>query len=472
VTRARSIFRSFTFRIGAALFVLFMIMLIGLRMVSYESTVQSEQANIRQIILAHEDEIEHGIERNGVRYATYLVDALTNEPDDRHLLLAMKSGDVIHGNLKIWPPELVGAKSGWYEQGVTFDHSLKPVDALLTLKKLKGGQTLIVGYDLARLEQMKQALVSSLIRDVWLSVFSALCLTLFILYLISRHLEKVNDAYRHVMAGEIDFRVKADQSRDEFAQLGRNFNEMMDWVSSLISTLKDSTNSIAHDLRTPLARIRLRLQQIEQQEGVSDAMSTALLECIDDIDHLTDIFNGILRIAKAEDLSIARQFEPIDLTVMMHDLAEFYAAYLEGENQGIVLEAPAAPVTVLGERQLLSQAIANLISNASKFSPGQHDIEIKLQPSPAQRGMVEITVADRGPGIPAEFREKVKERFFRLDQSRHTPGIGLGLNLCDAVVRLHKGKLLLEDNNPGLRSVILLPEYVGPIVPAEAASKA
>ena len=455
-------FRSFTFRIGAAIFLLLLTLLICLRVFSYLRTVQSEQQNIRQIILAHEDEIEHGIERNGVRYATYLVDALTNEPDDRHLLLAMRSGDVVHGNLKFWPPELLTAMPGWYEQGVTFDNSLKPVDALLFLKKLKGGQSLIVGYDLVRLEQMKQALVSSLIRDVWLSVFSALCLTFFILYLISRHLEKVNDAYRHVMAGEIDFRVKAEVSRDEFAKLGRNFNEMMDWVSSLISTLKDSTNSIAHDLRTPLARIRLRLQQLGQQEGdMSEVQQAVLLECIEDIDHLTEIFNGILRIAKAEDLSIARQFEPIDLSVMVHDLAEFYAAYLECENQGIVLNTTEVPMIVLGERQLLSQAIANLISNASKFSPGQHDIEITLQPS-ASRGYIEIIVADRGPGIPAEFREKVKERFFRLDESRNTPGIGLGLNLADAVVRLHQGKLLLEDNAPGLKSVILLPEYDGP----------
>ncbi len=455
-------FRSFTFRIGAAIFLLLLTLLICLRVFSYLRTVQSEQQNIQQIILAHEDEIEHGIERNGVRYATYLVDALTNEPDDRHLLLAMRSGDVVHGNLKSWPVELLNAMPGWYQQGVNFDYSLKPVDALLYLKKLKGGQSLIVGYDLVRLEQMKQALVSSLIRDVWLSVFSALCLTFFILFLISRHLEKVNDAYRHVMAGEIDFRVKAEESRDEFAKLGRNFNEMMDWVASLISTLKDSTNSIAHDLRTPLARIRLRLQQLGQQEGhMSEAQQAALLECIEDIDHLTEIFNGILRIAKAEDLSVARQFEPIDLSVMVHDLAEFYAAYLEGENQGIVLNTTEVPMIVLGEKQLLSQSIANLISNASKFSPGQHDIEITLQPS-STKGMIEIIVADRGPGIPAEFRDKVKERFFRLDESRNTPGIGLGLNLADAVVRLHQGKLLLEDNAPGLKAIVLLPEYNGP----------
>ncbi|MDE1153256.1 MAG: HAMP domain-containing sensor histidine kinase [Micavibrio sp.] len=459
-------FRSFTFRIGAAIFLLLLTLLICLRFFSYLRTVQSEQQNIRQIILAHDEEIEHGVDRNGVRYATYLVDALTNEPDDRHLLLAMKSGGVVHGNLKAWPVELADAKPGWYEQGVTFDHSLKPVNALLYLKRMKGGQSLIVGYDLVRLEQMKQALVEALIRDVWLSVFSALCLTLFILYLISRHLEKVNDAYRHVMAGEIDFRVKAESSQDEFAQLGRNFNEMMDWVSSLISTLKDSTNSIAHDLRTPLARIRLRLQQLEQREDLQDAQRDALLECIEDIDHLTDIFNGILRIAKAEDLSIARQFEPIDLNAMVHELAEFYAAYLEGENQGILLEAPSETHYVMGERQLLSQALANLISNASKFSPGQHDIEITLQPSPVQKGMLEIIIADRGPGIPAEFREKVKERFFRLDQSRNTPGTGLGLNLCDAVVRLHKGKLMLEDNDPGLKSIVLLPEHFGARVTA------
>ena len=453
-------FKSFSFRVGAVFFLLIMATVVSLKLFSYHQTIVTGEEDIRQIIQAHSDEIEQGIERDGVKYAIYLVDALTDQPEDRHLILSMKSGGILYGNLKSWP-EGPADQAGWYQMNVRLSRDQEPVPALLLIKRFRSHQDLIVGYDLTRNTQARAALVSSLFRDVWIAAFAALFLTLLLIYIISRHLEKVNEAYRHVKAGEISYRVDADpSSSDEFAKLAQNFNEMMDWVGSLISTLKDSTNSIAHDLRTPLARIRLRLQQMEQQPDLTEEQRETLQECIDDIDHLTDIFNGILRIAKAEDLSLARQFEPIDLNVMMRDLAEYYAAYLEGESQGIVLDTPSTPVTVMGEKQLLSQAVANLISNASKYGGGNQDIEITLQRSTRQKGMVEIVVADRGPGIPAAYREKVKERFFRLDQSRNTPGIGLGLNLADAVVRLHKGKLVLEDNNPGLKIIVMLPEVV------------
>ncbi len=453
-------FKSFTFRIGVVFFLLIMATVVSLKLFSYHQTVVTGEEDIKQIIQAHADEIEQGIERDGVKYAIYLVDALTDQPEDRHLILAMKSGGIVYGNLKAWPPGLE-EKTGWYQMNVQLQHEPDSVPALLLIKRFRSKQDLIVGYDLTRNVQARAQLVSSLFRDFWLAAFAALFLTLLMIYIISRHLERMNEAYRHVKAGEISYRIPADPgSRDEFAKLAGNFNDMMDWVGSLISTLKDSTNSIAHDLRTPLARIRLRLQQLEQQPDLTAEQRNMLQECIDDIDHLTEIFNGILRIAKAEDLSLARQFEPVDLNQMMRDLAEYYAAYLEGESQGIVLDTPTGPVSVMGERQLLSQAVANLITNASKHGGGNQDIEITLQRSSRQKGMIEIIVADRGPGIPAEYREKVKERFFRLDQSRNTPGIGLGLNLTDAVVRLHKGKLLLEDNNPGLKTVVLLPEHV------------
>jgi len=451
-------FKSFSFRIGALFFVLILASVMSLRVFSYHNAMQSEEMGIQRILLAHQDQIERGVERDGMSYATYLVGSLTDEPEDRHLILALKSGDVIYGNLREWPKR-VGDREGWHRLHVQMDNFHKPVDALLLTKKLRHGKRLAVGYNMVQLAQLKHALVAALFIDVWIASAAALLLTFLLVYLISRHLEKVNDAYRHVMAGEIGHRVPHNGSRDEFAKHAQHFNEMMDWVSSLISTLKDSTNSIAHDLRTPLARIRLRLQQMEGNKDLTEEQREVLAECISDIDHLTGIFNGILEVAKAEDLSIVRQFEPIDLKAMMADLADYYSAALEDENRSIVLNLPQDPLSVKGERRLLSQAVSNLIGNATKHAYEQGEITLTLQKSERQQGMVEIVVADRGPGIPEEFREKVKQRFFRLDESRNTPGTGLGLNLADAVVRLHKGKLVLEDNDPGLRSVMLLPEF-------------
>lgn len=454
-------FKSFSFRIGLLFFVLSAALLMSLRVFSYRQAIFTEEAEIRQIIQAHEDEIEHGINRDGQRYAAYLVDALTEQPEDRHLILAMKSSTAKHGNLRAWPAGVEGP-DGWYRAPVIFANRTTPVNALLLLRHFKGNHVLLVGYDLARMSQMKAALVPALIRDVWISVFAAAFLTLLLLFIISRRLETVNAAYRNVMAGDVGFRVKDDGSRDEFALLSQNFNEMMDWVASLISTLKDSTNSIAHDLRTPLARMRLRLQKMEQNAALSPDHHAMLEECIADIDQLTDIFNGILRIAKAEDLSIARHFTPVDVAQMAEDLSDYYAAYLEGEGQSIALDLAPVPVYVQGDRQLLSQAVANLISNASRYGAKDEVITLSLKPSERHKGMVELCVADKGPGIPEEFRERVKERFFRMDASRNSRSVGLGLNLVDAVARLHRGKLVLEDNAPGLRGIIVLPEASAP----------
>lgn len=461
-------FRSFSFRIGAVFFVLILASVMTLRVISFHNAVQAEERSIQKIIMAHQEQIERGVERDGMSYATYLVNALTEEPDDRHLILALKTGTMVYGNLRAWPdlkpaepaPDGTVAPEEWQRMKVSMARSPKPVDAIIAITKLRQGKQLIVGYNLVQISQMKHALLEVLFLDVWLSIAAALLLTFLLVYAVSRHLEKVNAAYRHVMAGDIGYRVKDSGSRDEFAKHAAHFNEMMDWVASLISTLKDSTNSIAHDLRTPLARIRLRLQQMETREDLNEWQQEVVSECIDDIDHLTGIFNGILEVAKAEDLSIVRQFEAIDLKGMMEDLVDYYSAALEDENRSITLHLPEAPLAVKGEKRLLSQAVANLIGNAAKYSFENGEIAVSLLRSERHKGMVEIVVADRGPGIPEEYREKVKQRFYRLDESRNTPGTGLGLNLADAVVRLHKGKLVLEDNNPGLRSVVILPEYV------------
>lgn len=453
-------FKSFTFRMGFLFFLAIASILVGFRLFSYQQLIASTEDDIASIIMAHAKEVERGVERDGPRYAVYLVEALTQQSDDPHLVLALQSGDVLHGNLRAWPEDVLEGTPGWHETTVALMNRQGIVKARLFTEDLKGGQRLIVGYDLIRITQIKRALVASLIQNIWISVFASLGLTFILLYAISSYLEKMNGAYRQVMAGDISFRISNNGSADVFSRLSQNFNKMMDWVSSLITTLKESTNSLAHDLRTPLARTRLRLQQIEQQLDVDDPKREAIEECIADIDHLTGIFNSILSIAKAEDLSVARQFTAIDVAEMLRDLADYYEAYLENANQSINLQLPEGKLHVRGERQLLSQAIANLIGNAAKYSPQNEPILLAAQKSARHKGMIEIIVADRGPGVPEEYRERVKERFFRLDESRNTPGTGLGLNLADAAVRLHRGQLILEDNAPGLRAVIMLPEEI------------
>ena len=456
-------FRSFTFRVGLLFFVAIATVLVGFRLFSYQQLITSTEEDIRGVVMAHVQEIQRGVERDGPRYAVYLIEALAQQSEDPHLVVSLKRDEELHGNLRNWPEEEADDAAGWHDLNVPMVTRQGLVKAIVYRTDLEGGQKLLVGYDTIRIQQIKRALVGSLIAGIWISVVAALGLTVILLYAVGSYLQRMNNAYRHVMAGDINFRVRTYDSHDVFSRLSQNFNTMMDWVSGLITTLKESTNSLAHDLRTPLARTRLRLQQIEQQFEADDPRRAEIEECIADIDQLNGIFNSILNIAKAEDLSLAKQFKDIDVAEMLADLADYYEAYLEGEEQSIDLKTPFMPLRIKGERQLLTQAIANLISNASKFSPPQSVITLQAQRSPVHKNTIEIIVADTGPGIPEEFREKVKERFFRLDESRNTPGTGLGLNLADAAIRLHSGKLVLEENTDsstgtGLRAVAQLPE--------------
>jgi signal transduction histidine kinase len=267
-----------------------------------------------------------------------------------------------------------------------------------------------------------------------------------------RRVEQVNRTSERVMAGNLSDRVPLAGTSDEFDQLAANLNRMLDQIERLMTAMREVTDDVAHDLKTPLARMRARLELALISPGDSAGQSEAIRSAINEADRLLATFDALLSIAELEAGTRCDDTEPLDLAEVARSAAELYEPV--AEENGFVLSLATEPdVRTRGVRHLLSQALANLLDNALKYAGGG-EIEIRVF---HLEGQAVLEVADRGQGIPDADRETVFDRFVRLEPSRTTPGNGLGLSLVRAIVHRHSGAVELIDNRPGLRVRIKLP---------------
>jgi signal transduction histidine kinase len=274
--------------------------------------------------------------------------------------------------------------------------------------------------------------------------------------LLLGQIEAINTTSREIMAGDMSRRIPVVGSGDEFDELSKNLNAMLDQIERLVRGLKEVSDNIAHDLRSPLARLRSRLEIALLEPADKEKYRAVLTETIAEADALLMTFNALLSIAEAEAGAARDQFVALDVDALLADVAELYEPLADAAGLAFNIEGErtATGATVQGDRDQLFQAVANLVDNAIKFSSPGGAVTLSLAHAPDQ---LEITVADRGPGVPEDAREKVMERFYRLEESRTMPGSGLGLSLVAAVARLHGGHLALSDNQPGLRAAVCLP---------------
>jgi signal transduction histidine kinase len=276
-----------------------------------------------------------------------------------------------------------------------------------------------------------------------------------------RRVEQVNRTAERVVAGNLSDRVPLRGTGDEFDQLAGNLNGMLDQIERLMTGMREVTDNVAHDLKTPLARLRARLELAlidgADPAGLESAQTGAIRAAIDEADRMLATFNALLSIAEAEAGASRDRAAPLDLAEVARNAAELYEPV--AEEQGFALRFDgAAGVMIRGDRNLLSQAIANLIDNALKYGAGRNGggNEIRLSVG-AGEGRALLEVGDHGAGIPKHDRESVFDRFVRLEPSRSTPGNGLGLSLVRAVARLHGGAVALLDNDPGLKVRLVFP---------------
>ncbi len=364
-------------------------------------------------------------------------------------LLTDAAGAPIVGNLNRWPP-VEPDESGFLDFELVAGPGEAPHRARAKPFVLRGGFQLLVGRDLEELESVRSLLLRTMAWGLALILALALLGAVVVSRSRIRRIAKIDEVIGEVMAGDLSRRIPLEGTSDDIEDLAEKLNRMLGELSNLVEGVRRVSDSIAHDLRTPLARLKTRLERLRRGRSGEEEIGDA----IEEADRLLAMFGAVLRIARIESGERGRAaFAEVDLTSLVDDVAELYRPLIEEKGSRLSLHN-APSVVVPGDRDMLFQAVANLVDNAIKHTPGGGRIEISLA---SGDGGAEIVVADDGPGIPLEERDKVRERFYRLDESRTTPGAGLGLSLVSAVAARHGGELRLEDNHPGLRAVLTLP---------------
>jgi signal transduction histidine kinase len=369
---------------------------------------------------------------------------------EKILLLTDASYTRLDGNLPDWPHNLP-REPGTYEITLHLDRELVHADLIHTI--LPGGYHLVVGRDINRYNSLESYFFYGLTGA------AAIVLLVGVLggFMIRRTLlSKVSSLRQTALAiveGDLSHRLPTQGGGDELELLAQTVNRMLDQIEHLIHGVRNVSNAIAHDLRTPLTELRFRLEELSVGRPSQEITFAEIDSAVADVDRVIQIFNALLRLAEI-DTGVRRSgFVTVDVCNVANDIVEFYRPV--AELKGITLRFNSAgQIALAGDPFLLAQAVSNLIDNALKYA--QENGSIQVEVVPGGRGAIDLTVADDGPGIPDEEKPKVSKRFYRGDASRGTPGVGLGLSLVNAVAELHGGALILRDNSPGLRATLRL----------------
>jgi signal transduction histidine kinase len=311
----------------------------------------------------------------------------------------------------------------------------------------------LVTSDVSDLAQSRALIIRSFSIALGVTVVLALGGGLVIAVLLLRRVDAVNRTARAIMNGDLSRRIPVVGSRDELGGLAESVNRMLSRIEELMESLRHITSDIAHDLRTPLGRLRQRLEASRLKTRSTSEYESAIDAAIDDTDSILKTFEAMLRIAQIEAGARRARFSNTDLSAITENVFEAFEAVAEDEGKS--LGARIEPnISVNGDRELLTQMLANLIENALRHTPTGTVVYVELERVDES---ARLTVADTGPGIPIAEKENVFRRFYRLDASRSTPGSGLGLSLIAAIAKLHDASISLEDNEPGVRVRILFP---------------
>ena len=405
----------------------------------------------------------------GIRRLVVVVDARARRPGSSLYLVTTFTGEALAGNVTALAPGILD-KPGWTETSYRRldepETAHRPEhEAQVRVFQLPGGFRLLVGRDLEERERLYDIILSAGRWSVAIVIVLGLVGGFFVTRRVLQRVDAMTETTRNIMDGNLGDRLPVGGTGDELDRLADNLNAMLDRIEALMAGLKEVSDNIAHDLKTPLTRLRNRAEQALRAAKSENEYRAALEATIDESDGLISTFNALLMIARAESGQGRDNMAEFDAAEIAHDVGELYEPL--AEEKGIVLKVEAdAAAPVKGNRELVSQAVANLVDNAIKYGGPDHQAN-GAKPEIVVRALNEgdrilLTVADRGPGIPQGDRSRVVERFVRLEQSRSQPGLGLGLSLASAVARLHGGELTLEDNEPGLKSVIALPRG-GPV---------
>ncbi len=376
------------------------------------------------------------------------------DPDYRHVV----------GNVAGWPPAF-RVRTDWFN--VQIERAGRRGMARLHRYDLPGGFHLLVGRDVEAHAQMARLLRDALLWAAGIALVLGTIGALAVRGLFRMTLADVSATAAAISAGDLTRRVRVSGRGDEFDRLAETINDMLDRIGRLMDGVRQVSNAIAHDLRTPIARARARLEDATAHAAGEADLRAAIERAEADLDGVIAIFQALLRIAEIEAGARRSAFADLDLAPLLFDLADLYGAVAEERGQRLLPEIPPR-LPGYGDRDMIQQAVANLLDNALKFSPDGGTIRLAARAEPGDG--IHIVVADQGPGIPEADRARATQRFFRGESARSTPGSGLGLSLVQAVATLHGGILLLQDNQPGLQATLTLNTRPPPRVNATSPS--
>lgn len=397
----------------------------------------------------------------GVLRLIQVIDQRTGNPSSSLYLLEDPQGNRLTGNVASVPPQTWKAES---DARISYERFNDPGgyrhEAVVEVFHLPGDFRLLVGRDIEERRRLQDIIWRATLLAIVLMVLLGVGGGYYVSRRILARIDAVADTSRTIMSGDLSQRMALSGSGDEFDRLAEGLNAMLDRIERLMQGLKEVSDNIAHDLKTPLTRLRGRVEAALRAEPSEEGYREALETTIEESDRLIAVFNGLLMIARAEAGAAGASFAPVELSEVANDVVELYEPVAEETGLRLAVDAPEK-ATISGNRELIGQAIANLVDNALKYGKDEGDNRGVFVSVRRNGAHVLISVADTGPGIPAESRGKVVERFARLEESRSAPGAGLGLALVAAVARLHGGELRLEDNEPGLKAVLDLPSGNG-----------
>jgi signal transduction histidine kinase len=466
VTAFGKLIRTTAFRLTLAYLFLFALFAASLLGYFAWNTRRLITEQITSTVNAETGEISDIFGRRGLRGLVFTIENRALRPGANLYLVTTPTGQAVAGNVGSLAPGVMGT-SGWSETAYRRLDEQDDADhrALVRVTELSSGFRLLIGRDLEERRRLFGIVAKAAQWSVLIVVVLGLGGGIFVARRVLRRIDAMTGTAQRIMAGDLSGRLPVGRSGDELDRLAGNLNAMLERIEALMMGLKEVSDNIAHDLKTPLTRLRNRAEEALARAGNEAEYRTALEGTIEESDGLIRTFNALLMIARAESGQARDNMSNFDAADVANGIHELYEPL--AEDDGMTLRVKTVPAPLHGNRELISQALANLVENAIKYGKpaaaqplgadavaGAREILIEAQRDGDQ---VLLSVSDHGPGIPESDRKHAVERFVRLEASRTQPGSGLGLSLASAVATLHGGDLRLGDAHPGLRATLAIP---------------
>lgn len=473
MTAFGKLIRTTAFRLTLAYLLLFALFAVSLLGYFAWNTRRMITEQITETVNGELIELTNQYTRGGIRGLVFAVESRALRPGANLYLVTTAQGQAVAGNVGSLQPGVMDTP-GWAEASY---RRLDETDArthfaLVRVAQLSGGFRLLIGRDLEERRRLFGIVAKAAQWSVLIVFVLGLAGGIFVARRVLHRIDAMTGTTQRIMAGDLSERLPVGRSGDEIDRLAENLNAMLERIEALMAGLKEVSDNIAHDLKTPLTRLRNRAEDALAKAGNEVEYRTALERTIDESDGLIRTFNALLMIARAESGQARDNMVDFDAAEVAHSIQELYEPL--AEDKGLTLAVAADAATIHGNRELISQALANLVENAIKYGepaaakdanapeppsaikPGPSPADILIEARRTDHG-IEFSVTDRGPGIPDADRQRAVERFVRLEASRTQPGSGLGLSLASAVATLHGGDMRLGDARPGLRATLAIP---------------